>query len=132
VESDGKKFSALQQSCSSGCSDSSARRAAVGAQDKTQLTGHWNFNQDQSDDSQAKGQDAQQNSKIHKHCSGGGIPVAEVIHNGVGMGRGGMVEWVMAGWGMGGMVVAAGPRGRQAMWNSTAEWTASGESKFLR
>ncbi len=38
--------------------------AVARAEDKAQLTGHWNFNQDQSDDAEQKVQDAQQNSKI--------------------------------------------------------------------
>jgi hypothetical protein len=42
------------------------------AQNKTQLTGHWNFNQDQSDDAQIKVQDAQQNSKINANTGAGG------------------------------------------------------------
>ena len=35
------------------------------AEDKAQLTGHWNFNQDQSDDAEQKVHDAQQNSRIN-------------------------------------------------------------------
>jgi hypothetical protein len=78
------------------------------AQDKVQLSGHWNFNVDQSDDAKQKVTDAQQNSKITASNngntypgSGGGYPGGGGGWPG-GMGRGGM------GGGGGGM-----GRGRQ-------------------
>lgn len=66
------------------------------AEDKTQLTGRWNFNLDQSDDADQKIQEAQQNSKVRADTtdtgtypgSGGAlIPVAAV-----------WVEWAAAVW----------------------------------
>jgi len=97
------------------------------AQDKAQLTGHWNFNQDQSDDAQQKVHDAQQNSQRGGGYpgSGGGYP-----GGGGGMGRGGM-------GGMGGMGGGMG-RGRGGMGNpgggvSSQEWDRLAENpKFLR
>ena len=95
------------------------------AQDKAQLTGHWNFNQDQSDDAQQKVHDAQQNSQRGaNNGSGGGYP------RGGGMGRGGM-------GGMGGMGGGMG-RGRRGMGNpgggvSGQEWDRLAQNpKFLR
>ena len=97
------------------------------AQDKAQLTGHWNFNQDQSDDAQQKVHDAQQNSQRGaNNGSGGGYP------RGGGMGRGGMGG--MGGIGGGGM----GRGGRQGTANrgpavSSQEWDRLAEGpKYLR
>jgi hypothetical protein len=97
------------------------------AQDKTQLTGHWNFNQDQSDDAQQKVHDAQQNSQRGGGYPGGG---GGYPGGGGGMGRGGM-------GGMGGMGGGMG-RGRMGMGNpgggvSSQEWGRLAENpKFLR
>jgi hypothetical protein len=95
------------------------------AQDKAQMTGHWNFNKDQSDDAEQKVQDAQANSQRGaNNGSGGGYP------GGGGMGRGGM-------GGMGGMGGGMG-RGRRGMGNpgssvSSQEWERLAENpKFLR
>jgi hypothetical protein len=92
------------------------------AQDKVQLTGHWNFNQDQSDDAEQKVHDAQANSRRSaNNGGGGGYP------GGGGMGRGGM----------GGMGGGMG-RGRGGMANpssgvSRQEWDRLAENpKFLR
>lgn len=103
------------------------------AQDKAQLTGHWNFNQDQSDDAEQKVHDAQANSQRGANNgsgrgypgSGGGYP-----GGGGGMGRGGMGGMGGIGGGMG--------RGRRGMGNpgggvSTQEWDRLAENpKFLR
>jgi hypothetical protein len=97
------------------------------AQDNVQLTGHWNFNQDQSDDAQQKVHDAQQNSPRGGGYPGGG---GGYPGGGGGMGRGGM-------GGMGGMGGGMG-RGRGAMGNpgggvSSQEWGRLAENpKFLR
>jgi hypothetical protein len=95
------------------------------AQDKAQMTGHWNFNKDQSDDAEQKVQDAQANSQRGaNNGSGGGYP------GGGGMGRGGM-------GGMGGMGGGMG-RGRRGMGNpgssvSSQEWERLAQNpKFLR
>ena len=95
------------------------------AQDKAQLTGHWNFNKDQSDDAEQKVHDAQANSRRSaNNGGGGGYP------GGGGMGRGGM-------GGMGGMGGGMG-RGRGGMGNpssgvSSQEWDRLAENpKFLR
>jgi hypothetical protein len=99
------------------------------AQDKAQLTGHWNFNKDQSDDAEQKMHDAQANSRRSGGYpgSGGGYP-----GGGGGMGRGGM-------GGMGGMGGIGGMgRGRRGMGNpgsgvSSQEWSRLAENpKFLR
>ncbi|MGD0460190.1 MAG: hypothetical protein ABSC21_20885 [Terriglobia bacterium] len=99
------------------------------AQDKAQLTGHWNFNKDQSDDAEQKVHDAQANSRRSSGYpgSGGGYP-----GGGGGMGRGGM-------GGMGGMGGIGGMgRGRRGMGNpgssvSSQEWNRLAENpKFLR
>jgi hypothetical protein len=95
------------------------------AQDKAQLTGHWNFNQDQSDDAQQKVHDAQQNGQ-----RSGGYPGGGGGYPGGGMGRGGM-------GGMGGMGGGMG-RGRRGMGNpsgtaSSQEWDRLAQNpKFLR
>ena len=113
------------------------------AQDKTQLTGHWNFNQDQSDDAAQKVHDAQLNSQNRANNGnggsypgsgggtypggGGGYP-----GGGGGMGRGGMGG--MGGIGGGGM----GRGGRQGTANrgpavSSQEWDRLAEGpKYLR
>ncbi len=92
---------------------------AARAQDKVQLTGHWNFNKDQSDDADQKVHDAQANSQ-----RGGGYPGGGGGYpGGGGMGRGGM-------GGMG--------RGRMGMGNpgssvSRQEWDRlAANPKFLR
>ncbi|MGO8815816.1 MAG: hypothetical protein ACLQVG_14285 [Terriglobia bacterium] len=105
------------------------------AEDKTQLTGRWNFNLDQSDDADQKIQEAQQNSKVRADTTdtgtypgsggstypgGGGMG---------GMGRGGM-------GGMGGMGGGMG-RGRQSSNHgeavSSEDWDRVGANpKYLR
>lgn len=102
------------------------------AQDKTQMTGHWNFNKDQSDDAEQKVHDAQANSpRGANNGSGGGYPGGGGGYpgGGGGMGRGGM-------GGMGGMGGGMGrPRG---MGNSgggvrSQEWDRLAENpKYLR
>jgi hypothetical protein len=90
------------------------------AQDKVQLTGHWDFNKDQSDDAEQKVHDAQANSQRGGGYPGGG---GGYPGGGGGMGRGGM-------GGMG--------RGRMGMGNpgssvSRQEWDRLAENpKFLR
>jgi len=117
--------------------------AVARADDKTQLTGHWNFNQDQSDDASQKVQDAQQNSKIQQSTAGGGgYPGGGggnpnggggYPNGGGGMGRGGMGGMGgMGGIGGGGM----GRGGRQANRGdsiSSEEWDRlAANPKFLR
>ena len=96
------------------------------AQDKVQLTGHWNFNQDQSDDAQQKVHDAQQNSQRGGGYPGGG---GGYPGGGGGMGRGGM-------GGMGGMGGGMGRRGGMGSSGggvSRQEWDRLAENpKFLR
>lgn len=58
--------------------------AGARAQNKTPLTGHWSFNQDQSDDAQKRVEDARQNSKTQR-SGGGGYPGGG--YPGGGMGR---------------------------------------------
>jgi hypothetical protein len=111
------------------------------AQDKAQMTGHWNFNQDQSDDAQQRVHDAQQNSQRGGGYpgggggypgGGGGYPGGGGGYpgGGGGMGRGGM-------GGMGGMGGGMG-RGRGGMGNpgsgvSSQQWGRLSENpKFLR
>ena len=100
------------------------------AQDNVQLTGHWNFNQDQSDDAQQKVHDAQQNSPRGGGYPGGG---GGYPGGGGGMGRGGMGGI----GGRGGMGGGMG-RGRREMRNpgggvSSQEWGRLAENpKFLR
>src|ERR1035438_2257830 len=72
------------------------------AGDKTQLSGNWNFNSDQSDDAQRKVQEAQQNSQRGSAgrgypgggSAGGGYPggggIGGRYPGGGGMGGGGM------------------------------------------
>jgi hypothetical protein len=114
------------------------------AQDKAQLTGHWNFNQDQSDDAQVKVQDAQQSSKIQQSTpTGGGYPGGGGGYPGGGggypgggggyPGGGGMGRGGMGGMGGGGM----GRGGRQATQNrsgvSEEEWDRlAANPKYLR
>jgi hypothetical protein len=107
---------------------------AVRAQDKAQMTGHWNFNKDQSDDAEQKVHDAQANSQRGaNNGSGGGYPGGGGGYpgGGGGMGRGGGMG------GMGGMGGGMG-RGRRGMGNpgssvSSQEWDRLAENpKFLR
>ena len=118
------------------------------AGDKAQLTGHWNFNQDQSDDAQHKVEEAQQNSKVRAtNAGGGGYPGGGGGYPGGGgtypgggggypggMGRGGM-------GGMGGPYPGGGGTGRggpQGTANrgpaiSSEEWDRLAENpKYLR
>jgi len=106
--------------------------AVARAEDKVQLSGHWNFNQDQSDDVEQKVHDAQANSQQRTSNGGGGYPGGGGGYpgGGGGMGRGGM-------GGMGGMGGGMG-RGRGGMGNpssgvSSQEWERLAEKpKFLR
>jgi hypothetical protein len=88
-----------------------------------QLTGHWNFNLDQSDDAEQKVQDARQSSKIRANSggggnypdSGGGYPGTGGTYPSGGMGRGGMGGM---GGGVGGMGGGMGRGGRQGTQNN--------------
>jgi hypothetical protein len=114
------------------------------AGDKAQLAGHWNYNQKDSDDAQAKVHEAQQDSKINVDNTGnypgtggqypsGGSPGGGYPGGGYpgGMGRGGM-------GGMGG-VGGGGPMGRQGHQSaanragvSSEEWDRLGQDpKYL-
>jgi hypothetical protein len=92
------------------------------AQDKVQLAGHWNFNQNQSDDAGQKVHDAQAASqRSATYGGGGGYP------GGGGMGRGGM-----GGMG-GGMGRGRGGMGNPSSGVSRQEWDRLAENpKFLR
>jgi hypothetical protein len=121
--------------------------AMARAGDKAQLTGHWNYNQDQSDDTQQKVHQAQQDSKINadnngntypgtggqypnsggQYPTGGGYP-----GGGGGMGRGGM-GGVWGPGGGGGM----GRPGHQSSANragvTSEEWDRLAEDpKYLK
>jgi len=108
------------------------------AEDKTQLTGHWNFNQDQSDNAAQKVSEAQQQTKIRAGTAGGGYPGGGGEYPGGGggypggMGRGGM-------GGMGGMGGGGMGRGRGGMGAaggdavSSEEWDRlAANPKYLR
>jgi hypothetical protein len=87
--------------------------AVAWSQEKSQLTGHWDFNQDQSDDAQQRVQDAQQNSKNQQsNAGGGGYPGGGGGYPGGGMGRIGIpgIGGIGGGGGGGGM----GRGGRQS------------------
>jgi hypothetical protein len=56
------------------CCLAAALVSVARAGDKAQLSGHWNFNPDQSDDAQQKVQEAQQNSANARRGGGGGYP----------------------------------------------------------
>jgi hypothetical protein len=111
--------------------------SAARAQDHTQLTGHWNFNADQSDDADQKVHDAQQNSQRSadnggSSTSGGGYP------GGGGGWPGGGGGWPGGGggWPGGGGRGGAG-RGRGGVGSgntvSSQEWDRLAENpKFLR
>ena len=111
-------------------------------QDKTQLTGQWNFNQDQSDDADQKVHDAQQNSKVTAANngstypgSGGGYPGGGGNPGGGGGWPGGIGGGGMGRGGMGGGGMGRG--GRQASQNgsrvSSEEWDRlAANPKFLR
>ena len=120
--------------------------AVARADDKSQLTGHWNFNQDQSDDASQKVQDAQQNSKIQQStASGGGYPGGGGGYpnsgggypgGGGGMGRGGMGGMGGMG-GIGGGGGGMGRGGRQSNRGgdavSSEQWDRlAANPKFLR
>jgi hypothetical protein len=115
------------------------------AQDKTQLTGHWNFNQDQSDDAQIKVQEAQQNSKINANTGaggnypggGGGYPGGGGGYPGGGggyPGGGGMGRGGMGGMGGGGGMGRGGRQATQSGSNiSQEQWDRLQENpKYLR
>jgi hypothetical protein len=113
------------------------------AGDKAQLTGHWNFNQDQSDDAEQKVHEAQLNNQNRQNNgNGGGYPGGGGGYPGGGGGypgggggiggRGGMGG--MGGIGGGGM----GRGGRQGTANrgpavSSEEWDRLADNpKYLR
>jgi hypothetical protein len=113
--------------------------AVARAQSKTTLTGHWNFNQDQSDDASQKVQGAQQASKSRGNGGGGGYPGGGGGYpgggggypGGGGMGRGGMGG--MGGMGGGGMGRGRGGMGNGADAISSQEWDRLAENpKYLR
>jgi hypothetical protein len=107
------------------------------AGDKAQLSGHWNFNADQSDDAQQKVHEAQQDSKINADQNGntypgtgGQYPAGGGYPGGVGVGRGGMGGV----WGPGG---GMGRPGHQSAANragvSSEEWDRLAENpKYLK
>jgi hypothetical protein len=108
------------------------------AQDKAQLTGHWNFNQDQSDDADQKVHDAQQNSQHSANNGGGGYPGSGGGYPGGGGGYPGGGGGYPGGMGRGGMGGGGMGRGRGGMGNgsvgvSSQEWDRLAENpKFLR
>jgi hypothetical protein len=114
------------------------------ADDKAQLTGHWSFDRDQSDDAAEKVQDAQQSAKVqstngdpggYPGAGGGTYPGGNNPGGGgvyyPGAGRGGM-------GGMGGMGMPGGGmgRGRQSSRGdavSSEEWDRlAANPKYLR
>ena len=104
------------------------------ASEKTNLTGHWNFNAEQSDDAREKIHDAQQNTGNSRRDAGrpggtypgggpypgGGYPGGGYPGGGVGVGAGG------AGWPIGGPMGHPGhggmPRGEESsqVWDRLA------------
>lgn len=110
-----------------------ARAADIG-----QLGGHWNFNQDQSDDAQQKVEEAQQNSRGRGAQSGGTYPGGGGTYPGGGGGMPGGMGRVgiggIGGIGGGGM----GRGGSQGGANrgpaiSSEEWDRLAENpKYLR
>jgi hypothetical protein len=102
--------------------------ASARGDDKAQISGHWDFNQDQSDDAQQKVQDAQQNSRVQaSNPSGGGYPGSGggtypggggVYYPGAG--RGGM-------GGMGGMGMPGGGMGRGGRQSNRGDSVSSDE-----
>ncbi len=81
------------------------------AQEKTQLAGHWNFNVDQSDDSNQKVADAQNNQRNRDSGGGGGYPGGGNTGGGGGYPGGGYPGGGGV-WGRGGMGGGGGGMGR--------------------
>jgi hypothetical protein len=116
------------------------------ADDKSQLTGHWTFNQGQSDDAAQKVQDAQQNSRVRAGNDPSTNPGGGGTYPGSGGGTypggGGGYPGGMGRGGMGGMGGMGGPgggmgRGRQGMGNhetvSSEDWDrVASNPKYLR
>jgi len=107
--------------------------AVARAEDKVQLSGHWNFNQDQSDDAEQKVHDAQANSQRRTSTGGGGYPGGGGGYpgGGGGMGRGGMGGMGGMGGGMG--RGRGGGMGNPGSGVSRQDWDRLAENpKFLR
>ena len=115
--------------------------------DKAQLSGHWNFNQDQSDDAEQKVHEAQldrqnrtNNGNGGSNPNGGGYPSSGGTYpgsgGGGGMGRGGMGGIGGIG-GIGGVGGGGSGRNRQGVGNrgpsiSSEEWDRLAENpKYL-
>jgi hypothetical protein len=110
------------------------------AADKPQLGGHWNYNQDQSDDAREKVRDAQEKSARARRDSGGGYPNGGTYPGGgypgggypgggigVGIGRGGI------GGPMGGGIGRRGGMGNQGGGVSSRVWDElAANPRFLR
>ena len=107
--------------------------AVARAEDKAQLSGHWNFNQDQSDDAAQKVHDAQANRQQRTSNGGGGYPGGGGggYPGGGGMGRGGMGGMGGMGGGMG--RGRGGGMGNSGSGVSRQDWDRLAENpKFLR
>ena len=96
------------------------------AQNKKQLSGHWSFNSDQSDDADQKVQAAQQSSKTRASTMDDGTyPTPGGTYPAGGGGMGGMGRVGVGGiGGMGGM---GGPMGRPSHQQNRAEAVSSEE-----
>jgi hypothetical protein len=108
--------------------------AVAWGQEKSQLTGHWNFNQDQSDDAQQKVQDAQQNSRNQQsNGGGGGYPGGGGGYPGGGMGRIGIPGIGGIGGGGGGGMGRGGRQSSRGQSVSSQEWDRLAENpRYLR
>jgi len=109
------------------------------AGDKAQLAGHWNFNQDQSDDAEQKVHDAQINSQNRgNNGNGGGYPGSGGGYPGGGGGggmggMGGMGRGGMGGMGGGGMGRNRGGMGNGSAGVSSQQWDRLAVNpKYLR
>ena len=92
-----------------------------------ELTGHWLFNADQSDDAQEKISDAQQNSR-DKGNNGGGYPGTGSPRVGIGFPIGG-IGWPVGGGGIG----RRGGTGNHGGEVSSEDWDRlAATPKFLR
>jgi hypothetical protein len=102
-------------------------RAARADDKPPQLTGHWLFNADQSDDAQEKISDAQQNSR-DKGNNGGGYPGTGSPRVGIGFPIGG-IGWPVGGGGIG----RRGGTGNHGGEVSSDDWDRlAATPKFLR
>ena len=102
-------------------------RAARAGDKPQQLTGHWLFNADQSDDAQEKISDAQQNSR-DKGNNGGGYPGTGSPRVGIGFPIGG-IGWPVGGGGIG----RRGGTGNHGGEVSSEDWDRlAATPKFLR